>query len=55
MQRLQTALCLVMGGEAVTTLRDVCQLDGDEAMEILRWAAAAILTAGLRTDQRAAS
>ena len=48
MQRLQTALCLVMGGEAVTTLRDVCQLDGDEAVAILHWATQAILAAALR-------
>ena len=47
MQRLQTALCLVTGGEAVTTLRDVCQLDGDEAVQVLHWAAGAILSAGL--------
>jgi AcrR family transcriptional regulator len=50
MQRLQTALCLVMGGEAVTTLRDVCQLGGDEAVEILHWAAEAMLAAALRNQ-----
>jgi AcrR family transcriptional regulator len=48
LQRLQAALCLVMGGEAFTVLRDVCQLDPDQAVAVAHWAAEAILTAGIR-------
>jgi AcrR family transcriptional regulator len=44
-QRLVSALCLVMGGEAVTVLRDVCQLEPDEAIAVAHWAAEAILAA----------
>jgi len=47
MQQLQTALCLVLGGEAFTTMRDVCQLEPDEAVAVLHWTAAAILAAAL--------
>jgi AcrR family transcriptional regulator len=42
-KRLQTALCLVLGAEAFTTLRDVCQLDADDAVAVLHWTARAIL------------
>ena len=48
MRRLEAALCLVMGGEAFTVLRDVCQLDPDEAIAVATWAAEALLTAGLQ-------
>lgn len=47
LRRLEAALCLVMGGEAFTVLRDVCQLDPDEAVSVANWAARALLTAGL--------
>ena len=47
-ERLEAALCLVMGGDAFTVLRDVCQLSPDEAVAVADWAAEAILTAGLR-------
>ena len=47
MRRLEAALCLVMGGEAVTVLRDVCQLDGDEVIAVTNWAARALLAEAL--------
>jgi AcrR family transcriptional regulator len=46
-RRLEAALCLVMGGEAFTVLRDVCRLDPDQAIGVASWAAQALLTAGL--------
>ncbi len=48
LRRLEAALCLVMGGEAFTVLRDVCHLEPDEAIAVTKWAAEALLTAGLR-------
>jgi AcrR family transcriptional regulator len=46
-ERLERALCLVMGGEALIVLRDVCHLDDDDAVAVAHWAAEALLTAGL--------
>lgn len=53
-ERLLAALSLVAGAEAVTVLRDTCQLDGDEAVEVTTWAARALLDATLdeRQSQR---
>jgi len=48
MGRLVAALCLVVGGEAFTVLRDVCRLTPDEAIDVSTWAAQALLDAGLR-------
>jgi AcrR family transcriptional regulator len=50
LQRLQDALCLVTGGEALTVLRDVCGLDADDAIAVAHWAAQALLTAGVRQE-----
>jgi AcrR family transcriptional regulator len=47
LRRVEAALCLVAGGEAVQVLRDVCRLEPDEALAVTRWAADAILAAGL--------
>ena len=47
LRRLESALCLVTGGEAVTVLRDVCGFEADEAIAVAHWAAQALLTAGL--------
>jgi len=46
-RRLQSALCLVMGGEAFTILRDICHLDPDDAIAVANWAARALLIAAL--------
>ena len=46
-QRLEAALCLVMGGEAFTVLRDVCGLEPDDAIAVANWAAQALLSAAI--------
>jgi len=45
--RLEAALCLVAGGEAIEVLRDVCRLEPEEALAVTRWTADAILAAAL--------
>ena len=47
LRRLEAALCLVAGGEAIQVLRDVCRLDAEEVLAVTRWTAEAILAAGL--------
>jgi hypothetical protein len=42
-RRLEAALALVMGMEAMVILRDICQLEPDEAVEVSKAAAEAIL------------
>jgi len=44
---LQAALALTLGGEAIITMKDVCRLDDDEALAVLRWAATALLHAAV--------
>lgn len=46
-RRLGAALALTMGLEPLIVLKDVCGLDDEEALEVLSWAAAALLRAGL--------
>lgn len=46
-KRLLGALSLCMGIEAVVVLQDICGYSAPEAVEISRWAAQAILRAGL--------
>ena len=46
-QRLRAALALTLGGDSVVVMKDVCRLDDDEALDVLRWTATAILRAGL--------
>jgi AcrR family transcriptional regulator len=46
-RRLRAALALTLGIDAVVVMKDVCQLDDDEALAALRWAATALLRAGL--------
>jgi len=47
-RRLMAALSLCMGIEALIVLQDVCGLEAAEAVEVSRWAAQALLQAGLR-------
>jgi AcrR family transcriptional regulator len=47
-RQLQAALALTLGGEAIITMKDVCRLDTDEALAVLRWAATALLRAALQ-------
>lgn len=53
-RRLQAALALTLGGDSVLVLKDVCGLEDDEALDVLRWTAIAILRAALaEADARA--
>ncbi len=54
LRRMQLALCMVMGSEPIVVMRDVCRLEPEEALAVTRWAAEAILQAGLGVgDERA--
>jgi AcrR family transcriptional regulator len=46
-RRVRAALALTLGIDSLVVLKDVCELDDDEALEVLRWTAAAILRAAL--------
>jgi AcrR family transcriptional regulator len=46
-RRLGAALTLVLGIEPITVLKDVSGLDDEETLEVLSWAADALLRAGL--------
>ena len=47
-RRLCAALSLTIGIEAVVVMKDVCRIEKDEeVLEVLRWAAGALLRAGL--------
>jgi AcrR family transcriptional regulator len=46
-RRLAAALTLVLGIEPITILKDVCGLDDEETLDVLSWAAGALLRAGL--------
>jgi AcrR family transcriptional regulator len=46
-RRLQAGLALTLGMDSLVVMKDVCGLEDDEAFEVLRWAAVAILRAGL--------
>jgi hypothetical protein len=46
-RRLSCALALTVGSDSLVVMKDVCHLEDDEALAVLRWAATAILRAGL--------
>lgn len=46
-QRLKAALALTIGADALVVMKDVCGLEDEEAQEVLRWAARALLRASL--------
>jgi AcrR family transcriptional regulator len=46
-RRLKNALALTSGPDAMVVLKDVCRLGDDEALEVLQWAAGALLKAAL--------
>jgi hypothetical protein len=48
LDRLRAAMCLVTGGEAMTVMRDVCRLEREEALAVMRWAAETLLARGLQ-------
>ena len=47
-RRLSAALALTLGIEALVVMKDVCRLDDDEALAVLRWVATTLLDAGLK-------
>jgi AcrR family transcriptional regulator len=46
-ERLVAAMCLCVGIESLVVLRDVCDLEAQEAEEVARWAAFALLMGSL--------
>ena len=50
LRRLTMALTLVYGVESLVSTRDVCELDPEEAKDVMRWAARALLDSALRED-----
>jgi hypothetical protein len=47
-RRLRAALALTLSIDALVVMKDVAQLDDEEALEVLHWAALALLRAGLQ-------
>jgi hypothetical protein len=46
-RRLRAALSLTLGIDSIVVMKDVCGLGDAEALEVLEWAALALLRAGL--------
>jgi AcrR family transcriptional regulator len=51
-RRLRAALALTLSIDALVVMKDVAQLDDDEAQAVLRWAALALLRAGLEGKRK---
>ena len=49
-ERLRAALALTLGIDSIVIMKDVCQLDDEDALDVLRWAATALLRAGLHEE-----
>jgi len=45
--RLRAALALTVGIDSIVIMKDVCELGDEQALDVLRWAASALLRAGL--------
>lgn len=54
-RRLRAALALTMGIDSIVTMKDVCGLEDQEALAVLRWAAIVLLHAGLEENDASAS
>jgi hypothetical protein len=50
-ERLVSALCVVLGWEAMVVLRDIRGLDADDEESTLRWAAQALVQAALDEER----
>lgn len=46
-KRMEAAVALTVGADAMVVMKDVCRLDDREAQDALRWAAQTLLRAGL--------
>lgn len=53
-RRLRAALSLTIGSEALIVMKDVCRLNDRDALEVLRWAALAILRGALQEGRAGA-
>lgn len=51
--RLRAALALTLGIEPIVIMKDVCHLDDDETLAVLRWTATALLRAALEESSPA--
>jgi AcrR family transcriptional regulator len=54
LRRLESALAVVFGMDAMIALRDTCRLDRDEAKEVMLWSAKALVAAALAEGKRGA-
>jgi AcrR family transcriptional regulator len=54
-RRLRSALALTLSIDALVVMKDVAQLDDEEALSVLRWAALALLRVGLEGKKAKAS
>lgn len=50
-RRLRAALALTLGIESIIVMKDVCDLEDDDALAVLRWAATTLLRAALEDEQ----
>jgi AcrR family transcriptional regulator len=48
--RLRAALALTLGIESIIVMKDVCELEDEQALTVLRWAATTLLRAALRPE-----
>ena len=53
--RLRAAITLTMGIDSILTMKDVCGLEDQEALAVLRWATIVLLRAGLEENNASAS
>ncbi|MEO8464200.1 MAG: hypothetical protein ABI640_02585 [Gammaproteobacteria bacterium] len=47
-RRIQAALALTVGTDAMVVMKDVCRMNDEEAQEVLLWAAQTLLRSGLQ-------
>ena len=52
-RRLQAAMALTVGPDAMIIMKDVCRLEDEEAQEVLAWAAMTLLRAGMQKSSKA--
>jgi len=50
-RRLQAALALTVGADAMVIMKDVCRMNDEEAQEVLLWAAQTLLRSGLQASE----
>jgi AcrR family transcriptional regulator len=54
-RRLECALALTLGIDSLVIMKDVCHLEDDEALDVLRWVAGVLLRAGLEREPAGSS